>query len=175
MNIVKYPSPILKKKAKNIKEITKEHVQRIPEMIRTMDANEGIGLAAPQVGISERMIIVKDGEQNLAFFNPRILKKGKAQETEEEGCLSLPGLFTKLRRASQVEVVAQDAKGKPVYVTAKGLSARILQHEIDHLEGKLIINRVSPIARLKLRKQLKAIAKTGSYGHKPPATPQSSS
>ena len=71
--------------------------------------------------------------------------------------------------------LAQDAKGKPVYVTAKGLSARILQHEIDHLEGKLIINRVSPIARLKLRKQLKAIAKTGSYGHKPPATPQSSS
>lgn len=175
MNIVKYPDPILKKKAKSIAKVTREHALLIPQMIATMDKSEGIGLAAPQIGISERVIVVKDGEKNLAFFNPKLLKKGKEQETEEEGCLSLPGLFLKLKRANKVEVVAQDEKGKHIHLTAQGLAARILQHEIDHLEGKLIINRVSPLARLKARKQLKEIANATRHGYKSSTAAQPSS
>lgn len=173
MEIVKYPHPLLNKKAREIPKITKEILKLVPAMVKIMDEHEGIGLAGPQVGRQERVIIVKDGENNLVFFNPKILKYGKKQGIEEEGCLSLPGLFVKVRRPFWVEVVAQDAKGQVVQIAAEGLGARIFQHEIDHLQGKLIINRISPFVRLKLRKQLKEIAKSNSHGHKA-AAPQPS-
>ncbi|MDO8633150.1 MAG: peptide deformylase [bacterium] len=158
MEIVKYPHPLLNKKTREIPKITKELTKLVPQMVKIMDEHEGIGLAGPQVGRQESMIIVKDGEDNLVFFNPKILSSSKQKGTEEEGCLSLPGLFVKVRRPLEVEVVAQDAKGQVLRITAKGLAARIFQHEIDHLQGKLIINRISPLAKLKVRKQLQSIA-----------------
>src|SRR3989338_7582313 len=171
MEIVKYPHPLLSKKAREIPEITKEILKLVPAMVKIMDEHEGIGLAGPQVGRQERMIIVKDGENNLVFFNPKILKHGKKQGTEEEGCLSLPGLFVKVRRPLEVEVVAQDAKGQVLHITAEGLAARIFQHEIDHLQGKLIINRISVLAKLKVRKQLQSIAHSSTHEHRTPSTP----
>lgn len=158
MEIVKYPNPLLKKKAKEIKNITKEYLKLMTPMIKAMDEHEGIGLAGPQVGIGESIIVVKDGEQNLVFFNPKIVKSSKEKEADEEGCLSLPGVFVKVRRPCAVEVVAQDSQGKTLRISAKGLGARIFQHEVDHLSGKLIINRISPLSRLKLRKVLRMLS-----------------
>lgn len=158
MKIVKYPDPLLKKKTKEIKQITKEYLKLIDPMIKIMDEHEGIGLAGPQVGVGESVIVVKDGMRNLVFFNPRIVKASRKKEIDEEGCLSLPGVFVKVTRPFEVEVVAQDSQGKTLRISARGLGARIFQHEIDHLSGKLIINRISPLLRLKLRKQLRLLS-----------------
>ena len=109
MEIVKYPHPLLREKTREIPKITKEILKLAPAMVKIMDEHEGIGLAGPQVGRKESIIIVKDGEKNLVFFNPKILRSSKQKGTEEEGCLSLPGLFLKVRRPVKVEVAAQDA------------------------------------------------------------------
>ncbi len=159
LKIVKYPSPILKKKSEGARHEDKSLHSLIPQMIATMKKNNGIGLAAPQIGISKKIIIVTEGNESHAFLNPRIIKQSKEKERDEEGCLSLPGLFVKVLRSKQVEVVAQTTNGEEVRIKAQGLGARIFQHEIDHIEGKLIINRVSPLTRWRLRNQLKNLAK----------------
>jgi len=128
-------------------------------MMVTMDANEGVGLAAPQVGILQRIIIVKDAQENHGFLNPEILSKSRKQATDEEGCLSLPGIFLKIKRAKEIEVAAKTIEGKTVRIQATGLGARIFLHEIDHLNGKLIIDRISPLKRFGLRKKLKNLGK----------------
>jgi len=124
-----------------------------------MEKNQGIGLAAPQVGISKSIIIVTEGKSSHAFLNPSIVKQSKEKERDEEGCLSLPGLFVKVSRSKQVEIIAQTIEGEEVRIVARDLAARIFQHEIDHIEGKLIIHRISPLAKWKLRNQLKNLAK----------------
>ncbi len=153
--LVLYPNPILKKKSKKVGRISPDMPEILQRMEYTMEENEGVGLAAPQVGISEQMIIVQDGESNYAFFNPRIVRATGKKATDEEGCLSLPGVFLKIRRKEEVEIEAQTLEGETVRIQAKGLGARIFQHEIDHLNGMLIINRANPLARWKIRKQLK--------------------
>jgi len=155
LKIVKYPDLILKKSSEEVRHDDKSLRSLIPHMVETMKKNQGIGLAAPQIGISKKVIIVTEGEEAHAFLNPRIVKQSKEKERDEEGCLSLPGLFMKVSRAKQVEVAAQTIDGAKVRVKARGLGARIFQHEIDHIEGKLIIHRVSPLTRWKLRNQLK--------------------
>lgn len=159
LKIVTYPSPILKKKSQEVDSDDQFLRSLIPQMIRAMKENQGIGLAAPQIGISQKIIIVTEGKESHAFLNPRIVKRSKAQERDEEGCLSLPGLFVKVLRSKQIEVIAQTVEGLDIKITAKGLGARIFQHEIDHIEGKLIINHISPLTKWKLRKQLKNLEK----------------
>lgn len=156
--LVTYPAPILKKKAKPVANINSEMMETLQRMEYTMEGNEGVGLAAPQVGISQQMIIVKDEDSNYAFFNPKVIKEKGKRVIDEEGCLSLPGVFLKIKRKEKVEVEAQTLEGETVRIEAKGLGARIFQHEIDHLQGILIINRVNPLARWKIRRQLKKIA-----------------
>ncbi|MBI1984560.1 MAG: peptide deformylase [Candidatus Wildermuthbacteria bacterium] len=156
--LVIYPNPLLKEKSLEVKRITPSVAKALSRMGYTMDRNEGVGLAAPQVGIAERMIIVKDADANHVFLNPRIVKMAKKRETDEEGCLSLPGIFLKIRRAKEVEVEAHTISGEKVLIRAEGLGARIFQHEIDHLNGLLIIDRISPLAKFKIRKQLKKLA-----------------
>ena len=148
LKIFIYPSPILRLRAKEVERIDQETLALILPMKQTMDANNGIGLAAPQVGISKRIIIVKGDKENQAFLNPKILKQSREKEEDEEGCLSFPGLFVKVKRAQRVEVLAVTPKGKEVKIETEGLAARIFQHEIDHLNGKLIIHRVSLWTRL---------------------------
>ena len=148
LKIFIYPSPILRLRAKEVERIDQETLALILPMKQTMDANNGIGLAAPQVGISKRIIIVKGDKENQAFLNPKILKQSREKEEDEEGCLSFPGLFVKVKRAQRVEVLAVTPKGKEVKIETEGLASRIFQHEIDHLNGKLIIHRVSLWTRL---------------------------
>ena len=159
LKIVKYPDPILKKSSEEIDYHDKSLRSLVPHMLDAMKKNQGIGLAAPQIGISKNIIIVTEGEGNHAFLNPKIIKQSKEKERDEEGCLSLPGIFVKILRSKQVEVAAQTLDGQEVRIKAKGLGARIFQHEIDHIEGKLIINRISPLSRWKLRNQLKNLGK----------------
>lgn len=159
LKIVKYPNPILTKKSEEVQHNDRILYSLVSQMIEAMKKNRGIGLAAPQIGVSKKIIIVTEREENHAFVNPRIIKQSKEKERDEEGCLSLPGLFLKVLRSKQVEVAAQTIDGEEVRVKARGLGARIFQHEIDHIEGKLIIHRISPLTRWKLRNQLKNLAK----------------
>ena len=164
--IVKYPDPILREKCEEVKEVTEEIKNLGWDMVETMEENEGIGLAAPQVGELKRVIVVhaiKDrspetrAEKSPEFFiNPKIVKKTKATETDEEGCLSFPGLFLKIKRAKAVEIEALNGKGEKVQIKAEGLPARIFQHEIDHLDGILYIDRISFWQRWKIRNKLKS-------------------
>lgn len=159
LKIVKYPDPILKKNSEEVQKGDQSLRSLIPQMIEAMQGNQGIGLAAPQVGILKQIIVVTEGEESHVFLNPRIIKQSKEKEQDEEGCLSLPGLFVKVLRSKQVQVTAQTINGQEIQIKAKGLGARIFQHEIDHIKGKLIIHHISPLTRWKLRNQLKNLAK----------------
>ncbi|PJA01099.1 peptide deformylase [bacterium (Candidatus Gribaldobacteria) CG_4_10_14_0_2_um_filter_33_15] len=143
-----YPDPVLKKKAKKIKEFKEEDRKLIKDMIETMYKNKGIGLAASQVGISKRIIVVDVGQGPKVFVNPEILKK-QGREISEEGCLSVPGKFLKIKRYKEISVKALDENGKEFKIKADGLLSCCLQQEIDHLNGILILNRLSFWQKLK--------------------------
>jgi len=151
LEIKKFPAPILRKKCEGVKEVTGEIKNLGWDMVETMEENEGIGLAAPQVGELKRVIIVQMEKGPEVFINPKILKKTRETEIMEEGCLSFPGLFLKIKRAKGVEIEALDGAGEKVKIKAEGLPARIFQHEIDHLDGILFIDRISFWQRLKLK------------------------
>jgi peptide deformylase len=133
-------------------------------MSETMQKEDGVGLAAPQIGESKRIIVVnlcssrsqKEQNKPLVFINPKIIKKSKQTEIDEEGCLSVPGVFLKIKRAKRVEVFTKDLEGNELEIKAEGLSARILQHEIDHLDGILFFERLPFLEKLSLKKKLKA-------------------
>jgi peptide deformylase len=155
LEIKKYPATVLRKKAEKVKEISGEIEKLIEDMIETLTLSKGVGLAAPQVGESKRVIVIKPGEEFIAFINPRIVKKSKEVESKEEGCLSFPELFINIKRPKRVEVVALNRKGEEVKVSADSFTARVFQHEIDHLDGVLFINKIGFWQRLGLKKELK--------------------
>ncbi|MCP6726609.1 MAG: peptide deformylase [Patescibacteria group bacterium] len=157
LEITIYPNPILAKKAEAVGDVTPGIKELMPQMVFAMQENDGIGLAAPQVNVSKRIIVIQDGEEVKTYINPRIIHKSREKHLDEEGCLSLPGIFFDVRRPSSIEVEVQTPEGKLVKIKAEGLTARILQHEIDHLEGKLIINRIPFWRRWKLREQLQEL------------------
>jgi peptide deformylase len=165
LKIRKYPDPILRGKCQEVKEVTEEIKNLGWNMIETMIENQGIGLAAPQVGELKRIIVVHPIEERSSeekfkkkpqiFINPKIVKKSKETLIDEEGCLSFPGLFLKIKRSKSVEIEALNERGEKILIRAEGLSARIFQHEIDHLDGILFIDRVSFWQKMKIRKKLK--------------------
>lgn len=142
LEILKYPHPTLRKKAKAVKRVDQTIKKLIKDMIETMQAAPGVGLAAPQVGESLRVIVVDVGEGPFAMINPKFkMKKGPTQ-VFEEGCLCLPGLVGPVERPSIITVTGLDRQGKPLSIDAEGFLATVLQHEIDHLEGKVFVDRV---------------------------------
>lgn len=143
--IIKYPNPILRKKAEEIKEITPEIEKIAEDLTETMLESdpEGVGLAAPQVGVSKRIFIAQTDSGPAVFINPKIVKKSIKIEKAEEGCLSLPKVWLNVKRARSVEFESIDINGKKMKTKAEGIFARILQHEIDHLNGILIIDKVN--------------------------------
>jgi len=141
LKIVKFPNPLLRKKSKVVKKVTPEIVKLIDDMIETMQAAPGVGLAAPQVRKSLRVIVADIGQGLIALVNPKIMKKSGSQ-VFTEGCLCLPGVEAPVERASQVVVKGWDREGKTVEIEAEGLLATVLQHEVDHLEGMVFIDRV---------------------------------
>ncbi len=151
-----YGDSALRKKSKLVKDVGSSERMLIAAMIETMHQNKGIGLAAPQVGINEQILVADIGDGPLAIINPRILKKS-GREVLEEGCLSLPGVNVEVRRAKKILVRFLDENSRKVQKTFEGLLARVILHETDHLRGKLIIDYVSIAQRIKLRPILKAI------------------
>lgn len=135
------PHPVLRKKACPVKKITKRISNLLHDMAETMYANNGVGLAAPQIGVAERMITVDTGEGLLSLINP-VLVASAGQQRDVEGCLSIPGRSGYVTRATRVVVQGLDPDGRTKKVEAEGLLARALQHEIDHLDGILYIDHV---------------------------------
>lgn len=165
--IVKYPDPILQKPAEPIAIFDAELRKLVDDMFASMYDAQGIGLAAPQIGIPKRLTVIdlsfqKDPKQKIVLINPEIVEQS-GKQVEEEGCLSLPEIRDRVVRAAQVKVRAQDATGKPIEVDGTQLLARALQHEIDHLDGILFIFRLSRLKRdLQLRK-IRKLQKAGDW------------
>ncbi len=155
LEIKKYPDPVLRKKCQKVEEVTEEIKKLGWDMIETMTKALGIGLAVPQVGELKRIIVVSIETSPQVFINPKIIQKSKEIVIDEEGCLSFPELFLKIKRAKWVEIEALNENGEKIHLKTEGLSARIFQHEIDHLDGILFIDRISFWQRWKIRKKLK--------------------
>jgi len=153
LKIKVFGAPILRKKAKPVAKVTDEHRQIFSQMAKSMYEDSGIGLAAPQVGLSVQLIVVDIGEGLYKLVNPRIIKK-QGKQSISEGCLSVPGVCVKVKRAKQVWVEALDENGRSIDIQAKDLFACVLQHEIDHLKGKLIVDYASFMQKLRIKKKL---------------------
>jgi peptide deformylase len=149
-----YGDPVLRQVATPVREITAEIKRIIADMTETMWHQVGIGLAAPQVGLPHRILVMDDGNGGAqALINP-VIENRSGTIREEEGCLSLPGVFGVVERTKTITVRAMDADGKPVSLEATGLKARIVQHELDHLDGVLFIDRLPPVTRDRIKKKI---------------------
>ncbi|MFX4261672.1 peptide deformylase [Pelotomaculum propionicicum] len=146
--IVEIGDEILKEKAKPVKSISSNIIKLLDNLADTLYNAKGAGLAAPQIGVSKRVVVVDIGEGLYELVNPQIISSS-GQETDIEGCLSIPGIVGDVTRAATVKVKYLDRHGKEKSVTAKGMLARAMQHEIDHLDGILYIDRAANIRKLK--------------------------
>jgi len=154
--ILHYPDPRLHRKAEPIAEITPEIRQLAADMAETMYQAPGIGLAATQVNVLKRLIVVDVSEsrdQLLTLINPEVVAK-EGEIVSEEGCLSVPGIYEKVKRSERVTVQAQNLDGEWVTIAADGLLAICLQHEIDHLDGKVFVDYLSPLKQSRIRAKL---------------------
>lgn len=156
--LVLHPDPVLREKAQPVEVFDEGLASLVSEMSLIMKANEGVGLAAPQAGHSLQIFVSNsgaEGEQDQVFINPEILEADGPQEWLEEGCLSLPGIRGRVRRPTRVRIRAQDLDGATFELESEEFHARIWQHEFDHLQGVLILDRMRPIDRLATRRALK--------------------
>lgn len=142
--IVKYGDPVLRAVCSPVDEVGEEMPEFVERMAEIMHEAKGVGLAAPQLGISKRIIVYDVGEGLVAMINPKIVRQSGEQIEPAEGCLSIPGLRGVVKRASDVTVKALDQHGKPMRLKAEGYEARVIQHEVDHLDGVLFIDRADP-------------------------------
>jgi peptide deformylase len=146
LKIITNPNPILRQKAKPITDVLTPEIQKlIPAMINTMLEKDGVGLAAPQVGQSIKLITVRHKDDNLVMINPVIIKKSLLKEWDEEGCLSVPKIFGQVKRCKKVTVKYLDAQGRPQKLSGEGFLARVIQHETDHLDGILFIDKAKEL------------------------------
>jgi len=168
LRIVSYPDPVLRQKAAPVDPADPTVRAVAARMIELMHEAEGVGLAAPQVGLSWRLFVTNGRDADpvdRVYFNPRLELGRDEWGTEEEGCLSLPGIHVKVRRPSGVRIEAVGLDGEAFALEDDGFLARIWQHENDHLDGVLIIDRMSPIDRLATRKVLREMRSAAGAGH----------
>jgi peptide deformylase len=165
--IVKYPEPVLERPGEPVTEFDDELKKLVDDMFESMYEAKGIGLAAPQVGISKRLTVIdlsfkERATDRIVLINPEIIfREGK--QYEEEGCLSLPEIREKVTRAAKVRVRAQDVKGKWFELEGEELLARAFQHEIDHLDGILFFRRVSALKRDLILRKIRKMQKAGEW------------
>jgi peptide deformylase len=165
--IVKYPDPVLAKPGEPVTEFDEDLRTLVSEMFDSMYAAHGIGLAAPQIGLSKRITVIdvnfkKDPADKLVLINPEIIER-EGKQFEEEGCLSLPEIREKVNRAARVKVRAQNVAGEWFEVEGGELLARALQHEIDHLDGVLFLDRLSRLKRDLVVRKIKKLIKNGEW------------
>jgi len=161
LDILRFPDARLRTKAKPVEDITDELRAFIDDMFETMYAAPGIGLAATQVDFHKQLIVVdvsEDKSQPYVFINPEIIKED-GEEVCQEGCLSVPEYYADVTRAATITVKALDRDGKAFELEADGLLAVCIQHEIDHLKGKLFVDYLSPLKQQRVRKKMEKLAK----------------
>jgi peptide deformylase len=142
LKIITYPNPILREKAQPVVSPTDPSIKKlITDMTETMRAHDGLGLAAPQIGHSLQICVIEIQDELFVLINPEIKSTGGDLITQEEGCLSFPGKYLPIERSERVKVRALDANGQRQIIRARGLLSRALQHEIDHLNGVLLVDR----------------------------------
>ncbi len=157
-DVITYPHPLLRKRSQKVEAVTEEVRRLIDDMAETMYAHRGVGLAAVQISVHQRVITIDVGEGLLALINPEVLER--SGETQmEEGCLCLPGVIVEVDRSERVTVRGLNENGEEVTLPAEGLLARALQHEIEHLDGILIVDKVSRLKRELLTGKLRKEAK----------------
>ena len=164
--IVKYGDPVLRKKTEEIKEITEDIKHLAADMLETMYAAPGVGLAAPQIGLSLKICVIDvmpDGKREpYILINPKIIDGNNMVELEE-GCLSFPKIYEKVKRFNEVTAEYTDINGKLRKVTVDGFLAKAFQHEIDHLNGKVFIDLLSPWKRKDVEKEIRKRKKCGNW------------
>jgi peptide deformylase len=161
LNILEFPDERLRKKAIAVKTVDQKIQILVDDMLETMYESRGVGLAATQVNIHQRIIVIDVSEEKnnpLCLINPEIFEKAGDEESEE-GCLSVPGFFEKVKRAERIKVRALDREGQLFEFEASDLLAVCVQHEIDHLNGKLFVDYISPLKRQRIKKKLEKIHK----------------
>jgi peptide deformylase len=167
LEIVKYPDPVLEQTAQPVTEFDDKLAKFVDDMFESMYTAKGIGLAAPQVGVSKRITVIdlsfkEDPEDKIVLINPEIITR-TGKQYEEEGCLSLPDIREKVARAAKVTVRAQDVKGEWFEIDGEELLARAFQHEIDHLDGILFFKRVSALKRDLILRRIRKLIKAGDW------------
>jgi peptide deformylase len=165
--IVKYGDPVLETPTRAIEKFDEELQKLVADMFESMDAAQGIGLAAPQIGIGRRVAVIdvsngKNPEAKIVCANPEIVH-AEGEQREEEGCLSVPGFRGYVARAQYVTVKAQDAAGKEFEMRGEGLLARAFSHEIDHLNGVLFITHLSMLKRDLIKRKIRKLKKAGEW------------
>lgn len=165
--IVKYPDPILQRPTEKVDQFDEELRTLAADMFESMYKAQGIGLAAPQIGVGKRITVIdlsnqKNPDEKIVLVNPEIVSR-EGKQVEEEGCLSLPDIRDKVSRAMKVKVKAQDLDGNPIEMEGTELLARAFQHEIDHLDGILFPWRVSALRRDLILRKIRKLQKTGEW------------
>ncbi len=161
LKILRFPDARLRTKAKPVSEVTDETRAYIDDMFETMYDAPGIGLASTQVNVHKQIVVIDvsdDKDEPYCFINP-IITKEEGEEICEEGCLSVPEYYAEVERAEKITVVALDKEGKEFKLEADGLLAVCIQHELDHLQGKLFVDYLSPLKQKRLRKKFEKLAK----------------
>ena len=159
LNILHFPDPRLRTRARPVAEVDARIRRLVGDMLETMYDAPGIGLAATQVDVHERIIVIDTSEeknQPLTLINPELLHRDGVEEMDE-GCLSVPGIYETVQRADRVRVSALDGEGEPFELEAEGLLAVCIQHEMDHLEGKLFVDYLSELKRQRIRRKLEKL------------------
>ncbi len=147
LEIKRFPDPILRRMGEDVKSIGSEEIKVLADMSETMYLKGGVGLAAIQVGIPKNMVVIDIGDGLIKMANP-VISKREGSETQEEGCLSVPDKCISVKRSKKVVVDYLNENGQAVRLAAEGLLARVIQHEIDHLLGKLIVDYISPLKKI---------------------------
>jgi peptide deformylase len=159
LTILEFPDERLRKKAEAVKVVDKKVKQLVDDMLETMYASKGIGLAATQINVQQRVVVIDVSDEKnvpLCLINPVILEKDGVKESEE-GCLSVPGFFENVSRAEHIKIKALDKEGIEFELEAEGILAVCIQHEIDHLEGKLFVDYLSSLKRQRIKSKLEKI------------------
>lgn len=164
LKIRTFGDPVLRQKASPVEKITEEHRRLVKDMIETMRDAPGVGLAAPQVGVLERIFVWEVEDEHGVLINPSIIATSDERAGDEEGCLSIPGLVYEVERPVEVTVEALDLDGNTLQITGDDLLGRVFQHEIDHLDGVLFIDRISDADR----KEALAFLRAQALGLAPP-------
>ncbi len=159
-DIKTYGDEALRKDAQKVKEVNEEVSAIVESMVETMKAASGVGLAAPQVGINKRILVIDAGDGMIRrVINPELLEYSDEIVEYEEGCLSIPGVYKKVKRPAKVKVKYTNEKGEKIVEEADGYLARIFQHENDHLNSTLFVDKLSPVAKRMVSKKLQILKK----------------